>query len=607
MKLISTIIPVYNQEMHIKQCIDSVISQSHENIEIIIVDDGSSDSSRKIIDVYKTQDNRIRVLTQERKNAGAARNYGLSVATGEYIHFLDSDDWLERDAYRKLIHLADAKNSDLVIFLYKRYNQLTGEYRHVKLFNWPNSGIYVNIKANKRLLLDTSVVPWNKLYRKSYLDKIRPQFDELPVANDRTFHYSVVTKSQKITLLEDFLINYRDNNPESLMGAGRTKKFDSIILANANVLNTTKDIDIESRAIIYEANMKDIAYFYNKALGAKEKLDISLLISRYLHSQPYPGSDDSLQKMKWYLKYKVWKSIRTSNQKSIPVVLATNDNYAPYLYVTLQSVSDTLADGYSCDVYIFHTGLNEKYIKLFESATELNNLRIVTLNVSSLTTDHMNYSRAHYSPEMYYRLLIPEILEMYEKVIYLDCDLVVNRSLHELYEIDISRNYLGGVQNFCNDSMLKWIRDKLGLNPDNYVNSGVLLFNTEAFNSNNLKDKCLGFLGNNAFLVRPDQDMLNSVCKDHIKILDSGWNYQWHHGFFKYEQHNTIQEHVELVGNSSRKKYVVHYTSGAKAWSHPLYENADYFWKYARKSKVYVEILNINFKKKVALSRYCYE
>lgn len=597
--MISVIIPVHNQEAFLAQCLNSVIAQGDAIFEVIIVDDGSTDSSRDITNSFVKKDKRIRLLTQDQKGAGAARNYGLSVAKGKYVHFLDSDDWLEPGAYKKLTNIANSNNSDVVIFCYNRFNQMTGEIRPVKLFTGTKYDAQVSIECSKRILLDTSVVPWNKIYKRDYLVNIKAAFDELPVANDRTFHYRVVINTKRITLHEELLINYRDNNPKSLVGEGRVNRFDSIIAANKNILSISCNLDTESRRIIYEANLKDFIYFYKKISGAKQKMIVSGMISGYLNDHPYPAETIS-QENDWSLRYKVWRHLRRGrNIKHIPVVLATNDNYAPYLYVTLKSISDNLCSDYLCDVYIFHTGLNEKYIKLYEGATEFANLRILTLNIKALTTNHMQYSRAHYSSEMYYRLLIPEVLDMYESVIYLDCDLVVNCSLHDLYEINIGDNYLLGVRNFCDDSMYKWITNKLNLSPESYVNSGVLVFNTEKFNIEALKEKCLNFLSKHDFLACPDQDMFNSVCAGKIGVIDSGWNYQWHHGFRKFKQSNTMREYSELVDNASRKMYIVHYTSGAKAWSHPLYENASHFWNYARRTKLYGDIVKDNCRKKI--------
>ena len=113
---ISVIIPVYNVEEYLCQCLESVIKQTLREIEIICIDDGSTDNSLKILQEYAQKDRRITVLKQENLHAGVARNAGLAVAKGEYIHFLDSDDWIDEETYAKLYDLITTTQADFVKF-----------------------------------------------------------------------------------------------------------------------------------------------------------------------------------------------------------------------------------------------------------------------------------------------------------------------------------------------------------------------------------------------------------------------------------------------------------------------------------------------------------
>lgn len=114
--LISVIIPVYNPGRHFIRCLNSIVGQTHQNLEIILVDDGSSDGSEAICDEYAAKDPRIHVIHQENKGVSAARNAGLDIATGDYYHFPDSDDYLDADAYEYLLHLINTHNCDAVNF-----------------------------------------------------------------------------------------------------------------------------------------------------------------------------------------------------------------------------------------------------------------------------------------------------------------------------------------------------------------------------------------------------------------------------------------------------------------------------------------------------------
>ena len=115
-ELISVIIPVYNVEKYLRECIDSVLNQSYQNLEIILVDDGSTDSSGEICDEYEKQDIRIRVIHQKNQGLSGARNTGFQNANGEYVYFLDSDDWIVPEAIKCLVKRAEEESADVVFF-----------------------------------------------------------------------------------------------------------------------------------------------------------------------------------------------------------------------------------------------------------------------------------------------------------------------------------------------------------------------------------------------------------------------------------------------------------------------------------------------------------
>lgn len=120
---VSVIIPVYNGEKYLDNCIKSVADQTYENLEIIIIDDGSTDRTIDICEEWKEKDDRVRVLHKPNGGRGSARNAGLSMATGDYIHFVDADDWIEKDAIESLYKAMIKNNSDIVIGNMTSYDQ----------------------------------------------------------------------------------------------------------------------------------------------------------------------------------------------------------------------------------------------------------------------------------------------------------------------------------------------------------------------------------------------------------------------------------------------------------------------------------------------------
>ena len=210
---ISVIIPVYNVEDHLKQCLDSIISQTYKNLEIIIVDDWSTDNSGKICDEYAENDKRIKVIHQKNAGLSAARNTGLKVATWKYIWYIDSDDYIELDMYEKLYNLIENTKSDLAIS--NRYiGEKDGSRR--KNTNFPNKKI-INSNEALQYFYDSMYV-WNKLYKKYIIKDL--YFIETR-AQDVVYNFTIFKKIKKIACLNECK-NYYRYNPSSRV---HTKEF----------------------------------------------------------------------------------------------------------------------------------------------------------------------------------------------------------------------------------------------------------------------------------------------------------------------------------------------------------------------------------------------
>ena len=190
---ISVIIPVYRAEETLEECIESVLAQGIENIEIICVDDGSDDRSPEILEDYAKRDGRITFLSQKNLYAGVARNKGLEAASGEYVTFLDSDDALLPGALRKMLDKAKAKNLDMLKAGFSYCDTETGE-RYRTLYSM-NSAIdpidrhrILTLRKRPLRLLNISDVPWNAIYKRSFLMENNIRFNSLQCVNDHSFY-----------------------------------------------------------------------------------------------------------------------------------------------------------------------------------------------------------------------------------------------------------------------------------------------------------------------------------------------------------------------------------------------------------------------------------
>lgn len=208
---ISVIVPVYNVEYYVEEALDSLVNQTIFNdIEIILIDDGSSDESRFIINRYEVDYDNISVLRQDNEGVSVARNHGMKYARGEYLHFMDSDDFIIHDGLEKLYNLAIKEDYDVVCSPFLRFNS-------EKTWQWTISRyVYGDIKENienirledySNLTWDT--FSWNKIYKREFLEKNKIQFAEGLRFQDILFLIDVFSKASKIGIIPDFAYFWR--------------------------------------------------------------------------------------------------------------------------------------------------------------------------------------------------------------------------------------------------------------------------------------------------------------------------------------------------------------------------------------------------------------
>ena len=209
---VSVIIPVYNSANYLSQCLDSILNQTLKEIEIICVDDGSTDDSLSILNKYSKLDNRIKILKQNNKGGGIARNYGMSVAKGKYLSFLDSDDFFDENLLNETVNAAENNLADIVIFQFQTYNTTNDTYNNIsysfKRENFPNN--LFNYHSNpKDFFQSFNPAPWNKLFLHSFIKKNGLYFQDNKRANDLYFTMTSFVSAQTIYFVNKVLIYYR--------------------------------------------------------------------------------------------------------------------------------------------------------------------------------------------------------------------------------------------------------------------------------------------------------------------------------------------------------------------------------------------------------------
>ena len=251
--LISVIIPVYNIEKYLNETVDSVLQQSLKEIELICVDDGSSDGSLALLDAYKAEDSRVKVLEQANSGVGAARNNALQVAEGEYIYFMDSDDLLNgRDALEKIYEAASCDDIEILSFNHQTFGLEEKVYKRDMV-----DGEIIDGKSYMRRFGMWSVMVWLRLYQRSFLEKIDFRFVEGIISEDDEAQARLYYRAKKVKHIEDVILLYRK----------REGSYTASSVPKANLLRGLAANVKTYKSLYDEEQDKKMRYFlFNKAL-----------------------------------------------------------------------------------------------------------------------------------------------------------------------------------------------------------------------------------------------------------------------------------------------------------------------------------------------------
>lgn len=289
MDKISIIVPVYNAEVYLERCIESVLSQTYQNIELVLVDDGSTDSSRKICDKYIERQNVV-ILYKENGGVSSARNAGLLLASGDYIGFVDSDDYVEKNMF-ELMH-DGIRNADLCMCGYFKNKdkyagvtekQIAGRMSAVKCV--------IEGEGFKGYL-------WNKLFKKTVIDKYQLHFmTDIYICEDLLFCISYMDKINRVCLLPDVLYHYEENGAGlsncifdykrySIIKAYKTLQDMDLIRSNAEILETIRNRKIKHCLSLWMVLVRN--KIINKAVYSKKlKREIKHENMRFLLDNNY--------------------------------------------------------------------------------------------------------------------------------------------------------------------------------------------------------------------------------------------------------------------------------------------------------------------------------
>lgn len=213
MPKISVVMPIYNVEAYLEKCLESILSQTLHDFEILAVDDGSTDSSATILNEYATRDSRVHVIRQMNAGAGIARNTGMRVATGEYLLFLDGDDWFEPDFFFRLLSKAQKDSAEITVCRFDMFDSSTSFIKDIFFFHQKllllKCPFSLKDTPDQCLLELFPAAPWCSLFSAKYIHEHHFEFQDLPRTNDLYFVYSAFFFANRISLVNKVLVHYR--------------------------------------------------------------------------------------------------------------------------------------------------------------------------------------------------------------------------------------------------------------------------------------------------------------------------------------------------------------------------------------------------------------
>ena len=289
---VSIIVPIYNSEKYMSKCIESILNQTLTEIEIILVNDGSTDNSGKIIDNYAKKDNRIRVIHQDNSGPSVARNKGINIAKGKYIGFVDSDDYIEPNMYEELYNNANSKNIEVVMCSYNE-NNLYNQTEYVVKAKLEQDKIYEKEDIKHNIISTFSKNDnygfyslWNKIYLREWLFKRNLELDvNRDHGEDWWFNINVFSKLNSFVYIDRVLYNYVHSNNNSLMVKYRENQFDLFLDGRLKMkeIMPKEYMDYEefNQRFVYEFSSYIIRTF--KEVKNKEKRNI--LINKVLSNE----------------------------------------------------------------------------------------------------------------------------------------------------------------------------------------------------------------------------------------------------------------------------------------------------------------------------------
>ena len=520
---ITVIVPVYNVENYLNKCLDSLINQTYKNLEIIVINDGSTDNSGKICQEYAQKDNRIIYIEKENGGQSEARNMGLDRMTGSYVTFVDSDDWVEPDYVEVLYNKLIEYQADIAVGNYYSYNEQEGIfYFHIfgnsyyeKVYD--NVSIFENFYESEHMKNFALICVGGKLYKSDLFRELR--FEVGKLGEDGYLNQKIYLLAEKTIYLNAGLYAYRQREGSS--SRSWTEKWMHAL------------VDAMSERITLLASL---GYPLDKHLAVYRKMLDSALSN---------GQASTLSDTNTYQELAAKKVVlsQLTTEKTIDkkaVVLAANYAYVEQVMTTIKSIC---YHNRSIRFYLINSDFPNEWFKQLNKRLERYDSEIINCRV---TSEQISRYKTDISYTVFLRYFISDFVKE-DKALYLDCDLVVTKNLDNLFETDLQDYPLAAVRDY--GGRVYYGREMF--------NAGVLLINNRLWKQENMSQRLIDLTNEwHDKVDQADQSILNMLFENRWIELEFDNNHVViHKQFTDYE----LPAGQDYPG-------IIHYLSHRKPW-----------------------------------------
>ena len=535
---ITVIVPVYNVENYLNKCLDSLINQTYINLEIIVVNDGSTDNSGKIGQEYAKKDNRIVYIEKENGGLSDARNAGLDRLTGSYVTFVDSDDWIELDYVETLYKKISEYQADIAVGNYYSFNEsegmfyfhISGDSYYEKVYD--NVSIFENLYESQEMKSFALISACGKLYKASLFDYIR--FDKGKLGEDGYMNQKLYLLVQKVVYINQGLYAYR------LRSGSITKTWTEKWMHAL--------VDAMSERITLLANM---GYPLEKHLAVyRQMLEVSLANGQA------SGLSDTATYKEFEMKRTLLNQLSIQAQKEKKaVVLAANYAYVDQVMTTIKSIC---YHNRSIRFYLINSDFPNEWIKQINKRLEKFDSEIINCRV---TSEQISRYKTDISYTVFLRYFVADFVKE-DKALYLDCDLLVTKNLDDLFATDLQDYPLAAVRDFGGRAYFDL----------EIFNAGVLLVNKAFWKKENMTQKLIDLTNEwHDKVDQADQSILNMLFENKWLELDFDYNHIVIHKQFTDYQLPVGQDYPGII----------HYLSHRKPWKDLAAQTyRDVWWYY---------------------------